>query len=283
MNKKLISNCIAIAFFLLSFFANYAVAQSQIIPRQDASNGEEVIITSDDIEMHAVMFRPPKGSKPRPAIVLVHGWMTYGEKASWDTNSAKRIASYGYTTLAITMRGWPDTGGEDDCGWKQPYDVVNAVNWLATQNGIDPNRIGLIGASQGGQVGLFAASLENSITIKAVTAYFPVTDVKSWLEQSDLSERIKMSLTERCSQGITMDERSPLYRADKIKASVLIIHGDHDTNIPIAESEEMIKALVDNGADAELYVVKGGTHHYDGSPAWEKSFLKMMEFFSKNL
>tara|TARA_R110002096_G_C14499520_1_gene715271 strand:- start:228 stop:1076 length:849 start_codon:yes stop_codon:yes gene_type:complete len=282
MNKNSISNFITIAFFLLFFFTNYAVAQNQIIARQD-SNGEEVIITSDDIEMHAVMFRPPKGSKPGPAIILVHGWMPYGEKASWDTNSAKRIASYGYTTLAITMRGWPDTGDEDDCGWKQPYDVVNAVNWLATQKGVDPNRIGLLGASQGGQVNLFAASLENSIKIKAVIAYFPVPDIKSWLGKSDLSERIKMSLKERCSQGITMDERSPLFRADKIKASVLIIHGDQDTNIPIAESEVMIKALVDNGANAELYVVKGGTHHYDGSPAWEKSFLKMIEFFSKNL
>ncbi|WP_445731510.1 alpha/beta hydrolase family protein [Mariniflexile sp.] len=97
MNKKSISNCMAIAFFMLSLFSNYAVAQNKIIQRQDASGGEEVIITSDDIEMHAFMFSPPKGNKPGPAIVLVHGWMPYGTKASWDTNSAKRIASHGAT------------------------------------------------------------------------------------------------------------------------------------------------------------------------------------------
>lgn len=283
MNKKSISYSNLIVFVLLSFFSNYVLAQNPVIPKQDTLQGEEVIITSDDIEMHAVMFRPPKGSKPGPAIVLVHGWMPYGEKASWDTNSAKRIASYGYTTLAITMRGWPDTGGEDDCGWKQPYDVVNAVNWLATQKGVDPNRIGLIGASQGGQVNLFAASLESPIKIKAITAFFPVSDVESWIEGNDYSEEIKKRQKDRCSQGVTMAERSPLFRADKIKASVLIIHGDQDSNIPITESEKMIKALVNNGGNAELYVVKDGTHHYDGSPAWEKSFLKMMEFFSKNL
>lgn len=276
---------ITIKFFLLSLFSNYAVAQNQINPKHDASNGEEVTITSNDIEMKAVIYRSPKTSEPGPAIVVVHGWMPYGSKASQSrvANSAKRIASYGYTTLAITMRGWPDTGGEDDCGWKQPNDLLNAVNWLATQDGIDPNRIGLLGASQGGQVSLFAASLENAIKIKALTAYFPVTNVKSWIEQNDYSEEIKKLQMKRCSQGISMDERSPLNRANKITASVLIIHGDKDTNIPISHSETMLKALVDNGAKAELYIVKDGTHRNDGSPAWEESFLFMMEFFFKNL
>lgn len=62
MNKKSISNCIAITFFLLSLFSNDAVAHNQIIPGQDASDGEEVIITSDDIEMHAVLYRSPENS-----------------------------------------------------------------------------------------------------------------------------------------------------------------------------------------------------------------------------
>ncbi len=244
---------------------------------------QNVIISSDDIEMHAVLYRSSPTGEPRPAIILVHGWMPYDAEAQWDVGSAKRIASHGYTTLAITMRGWPKTGGVDDCGWKQPYDLVNAINWLANQEGIDPNRIGLLGASQGGQVSLFAASLENSVKVKAVAAYFPVIDVAPWLATSDLGERIINRLTERCSEGVSMEERSPIYRADKIDASVLLIHGDQDTNIQIGESEKMLKALVDNGADTQLYVVEGGTHHYDGSPKWEKSFLKMMVFFEEKL
>src|SRR5690606_24434481 len=51
--------------------------------------------------------------------------------------------------LVITLRGWPHTGGVNDCGLVQPTDVSKVVDWLSQQPGVDPDRIGIVGESQG--------------------------------------------------------------------------------------------------------------------------------------
>ena len=76
------------------------------------------------------------------------------------TYMAKEYAQNGYVALAITLRGWPETGGTDDCGLNQPRDVLNAAEWLSEQPGVNPEKIALMGQSLGGQVVLSAAALE---------------------------------------------------------------------------------------------------------------------------
>jgi len=93
------------------------------------------------------------------------------------------------------VRTWPDTGGENDCGLQQPSDISKIVDWLAIQPGIDPNRIGIVGISQGGQVGLLAAAMNPKV--RAVIAYAPhdpsapewdelatLESVWSWLDEN---------------------------------------------------------------------------------------------------
>jgi dipeptidyl aminopeptidase/acylaminoacyl peptidase len=36
---------------------------------------------------------------------------------------------------------------------------------------------------------------------------------------------------------------SPLHRIDRIRAPLLVVHGAHDTNVPLYEAEQVIKAL----------------------------------------
>jgi dipeptidyl aminopeptidase/acylaminoacyl peptidase len=41
---------------------------------------------------------------------------------------------------------------------------------------------------------------------------------------------------------------SPIHRVDRIVAPLLVVHGAHDTNVPIGEAEQMVEALRERGA-----------------------------------
>ena len=176
------------------------------------------------------------------------------------------------------MRGWPDTGGKDDCGGTQPFDVVRAVQWISRQPGVDPNRIGLMGFSQGGQVALLAAGLTPKV--KAVVAFFPVADLERWAQTTQTPGIKDAYVPEVCAKGLGLKAKSPIHAACAINAPTLLIHGDRDTRVPMDQSLQMAKAMLDCGKKVQLQLVKGGEHtlkkgHKGWIEAWEdaKSFL----------
>ena len=126
-----------------------------------------------------ILFRPANTSKPQPAIIVLHGWAQPGVAgAPRVEGTARRLAERGYVALALSMRGWPPSSGWDDCGTAQPDDVAKAADWLATLPGVDGDSIGVLGFSLGGQVALLSAT--RSVRIKAIVAYFPITDIQRW-------------------------------------------------------------------------------------------------------
>ena len=55
---------------------------------------------------------------------------------------------------------------------------------------------------------------------------------------------------------------SPVNFVERIKASLLIVHGDADADVPISQAREMAEALKRAHKDYELIVVPGGDHGF---------------------
>jgi dienelactone hydrolase len=80
---------------------------------------------------------------------VLHGWLAPGTNGAAAVEArALRCADEGYVALALSMRGWPLSGGADDCGLRQPDDVVAAVAWLRAQPGVAVDRIGIVGPTR---------------------------------------------------------------------------------------------------------------------------------------
>lgn len=252
------------------------------VPGQDAPGGEVVKISSGGIELHTVLYLPETDAES-PALVLVHGFKSYSTRGGeWDTYWAKEIAAtYGYAVLGVTMRGWPDTGGTDDCGLRQPEDIATVIRWLASHPKVDPDRIGLIGGSQGGQVVLLASAIEKSV--RAVIAQFPVTDVGLWGKNTNLSEGVLKYIATTCTEPGSQHARSPRFVAGKIEASVFLMHGDNDRQVQYEHSLLMKKALEDAGKDVELFTAVGGGHGNMKGPGWQDGERVLFEFLARKL
>jgi len=221
-------------------------------------NRIDVQLPGAGVTLGGVLARPT-ASGPRPAIIVLHGFQPAGTNgASLVEPLATEFASLGYVGLALSMRGWPPSGGVDDCGLHQPDDIAAALAWLAVQPGVDPDRLAVFGYSQGGQVALLAGT--RSPLVRAIVAYYPVTDVERW-KATTTFPNIPDYIVSVCEPG-GAELRSPVSQAAHVTAPVLLVHGDADTRVPTEQSFLMRDALRQAGRAAQLVIVPGAVHGF---------------------
>lgn len=158
---------------------------------------------------------------------------------------------------------------------------IRYVKAHAAEYGVDPERLGMTGASAGGHLATLAAltpvdgnpdaknPLERlSTRVRAVGVFFPPTDFVNWKEGQPGDPKILVPLlfvgggTGKTDAEIMEQARlsSPLHRVTKPEPPFLLIHGDADPVVPIEHSRKLVKAISDAGGKSELIVKKGGGH-----------------------
>ena len=268
--------------YLLAFI--FILIPNACIDKQEILKvGTRVTIPCDDISLAGILYGPVDPGESNPAVIVLHGWLEPEENgADMVSIVAWHLAREGYVALALSMRGWPDTGGADDCGGKQPFDVVKAVQWLSRQPGVNPNGIGLLGFSQGGQVALLAAGLTPKV--KAIVAFFPVTDLERWAQTSQAPGIKDAYIPQVCAKDLGLKAKSPIHGACAIHAPTLLIHGDQDTRVPMDQSLNMAKAMLDCGKKVQLQLVKGGGHMLEkGHKGWIEAWEHAKKFLAEHL
>ena len=118
--------------------------------------------TSDGVRLSAWLVP----SRNKAAIVTVPG---SGSNRTATVGQASVLARHGYGVLLLDPRGQGRSGGHAmDAGWYGERDLAAAVAFLQQQAGIDPQRIGVLGLSMGGEEAIGAAGVVPAI--RAVVA-----------------------------------------------------------------------------------------------------------------
>jgi len=152
---------------------------------------KEVVIWSEGTRLAGEVFRPAGGAGPRPAILFCHGWS--GVKSHLTPRYADAFARAGYVCLFFDYRGWGESDGKLIAAAQTPRllergertlavrvirevvdpldeiaDIRAAFAWLMTEDGVNPERVGLWGSSYGGGLTTFVAGTEPRV--KALVA-----------------------------------------------------------------------------------------------------------------
>jgi len=231
------------------------------------------------------IYRPPS-AKLLPGILVIRGggWRQ-GDKAGFAT-IARNLAAKGFVTACIEYRVLPDVQFPDPI-----YDTKAAVRWMRAEGkpyGVATDKIGVIGASAGGHlVALLGTSgkvskLEGegghsgvSSRVQAVVALAPVTDF------TGMPNAVRTLFQEN---GDLAASYSPVTYISKDSAPILLIHGDADKTVPIAQSQVMLERCQKAGVRAELITMKGAPHGFWHQPTWaEDTITKAAAFFHEVL
>jgi len=126
------------------------------------------IHTPSGDSLDATSFTPPAlpPSKGYPALLLIHG---FGADKSTRIPSCKIYAANGYFTLAYTVRGHGKSSGLSSImSTPERQDLHTVLDYLKHLPNVDSNAIGIVGSSQGGLHGLWAAV--DHLNVRAVCA-----------------------------------------------------------------------------------------------------------------
>jgi acetyl esterase/lipase len=240
-----------------------------------------------------VLTPPPTGgTRRRGAVVLVHGggWVSGGRggTARWN----EWLADRGYVVFDIDYRLAPPARWCD-----APGDVKAAVTWVranATEYGVDPTQIALVGWSAGGHLALLAAYTAGHARfpctgpgedqpVAAVAAFYPDTDVTvlprrkrpHWSSDGPAAHVIDFLGAPPAAAPERARESSPLTHARADVPPTLLIHGRHDQLVAPDQSARLAAELRARGAVVEHLELPGANHSFDLSwGAWSTQLAR---------
>jgi acetyl esterase/lipase len=269
---------------LIAFFA-VAVALAPVVafaqekgarpPKSEVKNGVRIerdipYVPGGDPSQRLDLYLPEKGGdRPLPLLVWIHGGGWLG--GSKGENPGAGLTARGeYASASVEYRF-----SDKAVFPAQIQDCQAAVRFLranASKYNVDPDHIGVWGASAGGHLvallGTAAdakgwdgvgAHADQSARVQAVCDYFGPADFTVMKSDADSS-------VGRLLGGAVADRKdlarqaSPVAYASKDDAPFLIIHGDHDALVPLHQSEMLYDALKQAGIEATFLVVKNGVH-----------------------
>ncbi len=113
--------------------------------------------TGDGVDLKGWYLPTQNGA----AMILLHG---YGGNRLEMLNRAELLSRHGYGVLLYDERGSGESSGTRTFGWLDAADVSLALDYLQNKAQVDPQRIGVLGFSIGGQIALRAASQTDRIS-----------------------------------------------------------------------------------------------------------------------
>jgi dienelactone hydrolase len=126
------------------------------------------------------LYRPVPAGPPGPGILCPHGhFKPLGRFRADQQIRCAQLARMGATVYSYSMVGWQDsqqtTHDDPNVLALQTWNSIKALDFLSSLDGVDPQRIGMTGASGGGTQTLYLALLDDRVRASA-----PVVILYPW-------------------------------------------------------------------------------------------------------
>jgi dipeptidyl aminopeptidase/acylaminoacyl peptidase len=206
--------------------------------------------------VEGLLYMPDRadGSKV-PLIVDVHG----GPFGAWEDRHdvfADFLVGHGWAVLHPNPRGSSNYGvkfaaaNKNDLGGGDYQDIMAGVDAVLAKYPIDASRMALIGYSYGGEMAAFVEGKTDRF--KSIVSCAPVIDQFSEYGTERGSWYDRWYFGKPWEHLEDAWKQSPLSGAAKAKTPFMLIQGQSDTTDPLGQSEEMYRALRQEGVPVEL-------------------------------
>jgi dipeptidyl aminopeptidase/acylaminoacyl peptidase len=267
-----------------------AVVASALAPGR-VPTGERITFTArDGLRIEATLWRPARATGKRggdrvPTIVRPHGGPTI---QAFRTFQPFRfvLAREGFAYLEMDYRGSTGYGrafrhaNHDEWGHADVHDVIDAARWAADQPWSD-GRLAVYGGSYGGYLVLSALVEEPSMWSAGVDL-FGDSEIAESYRHGDRIGRLDlhrmMGSPEDPERADLYRRGSPVYRAERIEAPLLILHGRKDKRVVPLMTERMVEALEIEGKHHEVHWYDDEEHGWEQPENRRDAFQRTVDF-----
>jgi dipeptidyl aminopeptidase/acylaminoacyl peptidase len=194
-----------------------------------------------------------------PLIVNIHGG-PHGQQGAAFNFKNQVYAARGWATLMVNYRGSTGYGQAftdavfADQNNNEGQDVRYGVSAAVRRNQwIDRDRLGVEGTSDGGQ--LSAWLITQTSLFKAAIPTAAIINLISYNDMTYYNQYEQMEWGVFLHQGNLMDtllERSAIRHVASAHTPTMLMHGENDNDVPIAEAEQFYIGLRDVGTEAVM-------------------------------
>lgn len=229
----------------------------------------EVSVPTEGAKQLFGWYMPAPDMEPAPAVVLLHGW---GGNAEDLLSLAPPLHAAGYHLLAFDAR---NHGRSDEAGHSSMVrfaaDLEHALDWLEHRREVDESRIALIGHSLGAAAGLLVASRGDRIAAVVTLGCFahPGEMTERMLRPRRMPGWLRRWILRYIEWviGASFRDIAPLRTIGRVQSPVLLVHGECDTTVPVADAEMLFRRRP--GDHVKLLRVPGAGHRsVEHLPEW---------------
>lgn len=249
----------------------------------------------DGLEIPAVYYQPKQASANNkvPALVWVHGGPG-GQSRQSFSSLIQYLVNHGYAILAVNNRGSSGYGksffqmDDQNHGDKDLKDCIAGKNWLASQDVIDKDKIGIIGGSYGGymtmaaltyapdefQVGVNIFGVTNWIrTLKSIPPWWASFKDALYTEMGDPNT----------ADSVRLKQISPLFHTENVTKPLMVLQGAQDPRVLKIESDEIVEGVKKNGVPVEYVVFEDEGHGFVKKENEIEAYGRILKFLDHYL
>lgn len=268
------------------------------LPEASLGSMRRVDYVADDGQaLFGYLTRPP-GAAPDavlPLVVMPHGGPELRDYMTYD-QWAQFLATRGYQVFQPNFRGSAGMGkGFAEAGYRQwgrlmQDDVTDGVEHLIARGLADPERVCIMGASYGGYAALQSGASRPDL-YRCVIAVSGPSDLAGMLRwerseagaDSDQYEYWVRSIGDPGRDRAAIEAASPIRQAPNWRPPVLLIHGDRDDVVPVAQARDMERALRRAGKDVRMIILEDQGHGDWSTAAQIRALTEIETFLARNL
>ena len=222
-----------------------------------------------------------------PTVIFPHGGPGVRDYDGFDYWTAA-LVNEGYAVLRPNFRGSSGYGldfanaADKRWGLEMQDDITDGTRWLIEKGIADPEKICMVGASYGGYASAMALVKEPEL-YQCGVSFAGVMDLKRLVQHYRKFINSRLVKDQIGDDYDDLEQRSPYYRINEIKAPMLLIHGESDRVVDVSQSQEMFYEMEDENKPVEYVELESGTHYLTIQRNRNKLFETMTRFLREHL
>jgi dipeptidyl-peptidase 4 len=240
--------------------------------------------TSEGIGIDGYMVKPLNFDENSKYPVMLDVYGGPGAQSvynQFETNSwVQYLAQEGWIVVSINNRGSSGYGRDfekniyKNLGILEARDFMETGRYLTSLPYVDNDRLAIRGHSYGGYMAALTMVLHPGIFNTGI-ATAPVTD---WRLYDTIYTERYMGQPDDNPEGY--DSSSVIKHAGQLDGRLLLVHSAMDENVHLKHTLQLVKALADEGKDADLRIYPPGAH---GVAYNTSSYLLLYEVYTNYL
>jgi len=264
-----------------AWLSEYALGAAEVLKWKSSKDG---------LEIDGIVTKPVDwdGTRKVPFLLNPHGGPTGVSLMSFNATE-QVLAANGYMVLQPNFRGSSGRGekfamaNQNDWGNGDFKDDMSGVQTVVDKGWADPDRLGAFGWSYGGYMTMWMDTQTDRF--KAISPGAGLSDLYSMYSQSDIHLYMRMFYGMKAPWDNFQEywDHSAMKFIENVKTPTMILHGQADTRVPIAQAEEFYRALYERHVPVEYVTYPRENHGFVEPHHIQDRIQRYLVFFGKYL